>query len=320
MTDSGEQAGAKDGSIVPDAWVSYVQNFSEYLTVNRGLSPHTVRAYISDVNQCLHTLALRGTANLREIDVTDLRGWLAHTSRQLSKTSLARKIVAVRAFFTYLADRDVIGSNPAATLMSPKLDKPLPHVLNAEEATELMTMADTQKNSNPKTEAELLRNAAMLEVLYATGMRVAELTGLDLNDLEMESRTVRVHGKGGKDRVVPFGGPAHKALQEWIGVRGRPLLATAATGNAVFVGTRGGRINQRQVREIVHREAGAAGVPDISPHALRHSAATHLLDGGADLREVQEMLGHSSLSTTQRYTHVSIEQLRQRYKQAFPRA
>lgn len=320
MADSGEQAGTEAESIVPGKWVQNVDDFSEYLAANRGLSSHTVRAYVSDVRQCLHTLALRGITDLREVDVTDLRGWLAHISRRLSKTSLARKIVAVRAFFTYLSDHNVIGSNPAATLLSPKLDKPLPRVLNEDEAAELMTTADAQKDSSPKNEAELLRNAAMLEVLYATGMRVAELTGIDLNDLDMSARTVRVHGKGGKDRVVPFGGPAHEALQKWLEAHGRPLLATTAAGSAVFVGARGGRINQRQVRQIVHREAQTAGVPDISPHALRHSAATHLLDGGADLREVQEMLGHSSLSTTQRYTHISIEQLRERYKRAFPRA
>lgn len=164
-----------------------------------------------------------------------------------------------------------------------------------------------------------LRDAAMLEVLYATGVRVAELVGLDLGDVTFDNRTMRVTGKGDKQRVVPFGVPAQRALERWIG-GGRPALAGARSGDALFLGARGSRIDQRVVRQVVHERAAQAGVPDIGPHALRHSAATHLLDGGADLREVQEMLGHASLRTTQRYTHVSIEQLKQRYGQAFPRA
>ena len=170
-----------------------------------------------------------------------------------------------------------------------------------------------------------VRDAAMLELLYATGMRVAELCGLDLDDVNRHSRTVKVLGKGSKERVLPYGLPADRALDRWLG-EGRPVLAGATAksarkaGQALFLGQLGGRVGQRQVRKVVHQAAGQAGVPDIAPHALRHSAATHMLDGGADLREVQEMLGHSSLRTTQRYTHVSIEQLRARYRQAFPRA
>lgn len=159
----------------------------------------------------------------------------------------------------------------------------------------------------------------MLEVLYATGIRVAELVSMDLGSVHYSNRTITVTGKGDKQRVVPFGVPAQHALEQWT-EQGRPCLMTPRSGNALFLGARGARIDQRVVRGVVHREAARAGVPDISPHALRHSAATHMLDGGADLREVQEMLGHSSLETTQRYTHVSIEQLKSRYKQAFPRA
>ena len=184
--------------------------------------------------------------------------------------------------------------------------------------------ADTRDNA--RVTAESQRNAAILELLYATGIRVAELVSMDIADIDFSTRTIKVTGKGNKQRVVPFGLPAQRALETWL-EQGRPVLARTATdavksraANALFLGARGGRIDQRIARDIVHRAAREAGVPDISPHALRHSAATHILDGGADLREVQEMLGHSSLKTTQRYTHVSIEQLKNRYGQAFPRA
>ena len=186
--------------------------------------------------------------------------------------------------------------------------------------------ARADKRDNARVTAESQRNAAILELLYATGIRVAELVSMDIADIDFSNRTIKVTGKGNKQRVVPFGLPAQRALETWL-EQGRPVLARTATdavksraANALFLGARGGRIDQRIARDIVHRAAREAGVPDISPHALRHSAATHILDGGADLREVQEMLGHSSLKTTQRYTHVSIEQLKNRYGQAFPRA
>ena len=186
--------------------------------------------------------------------------------------------------------------------------------------------ARADKRDSARVTAESQRNAAILELLYATGIRVAELVSMDIADIDFSNRTIKVTGKGNKQRVVPFGLPAQRALETWL-EQGRPVLARTATdavksraANALFLGARGGRIDQRIARDIVHRAAREAGVPDISPHALRHSAATHMLDGGADLREVQEMLGHSSLKTTQRYTHVSIEQLKNRYGQAFPRA
>lgn len=180
-------------------------------------------------------------------------------------------------------------------------------------------MEARSQEPNMKKQAIALRDAAMLELLYATGMRVAELVGLDVADVTFGNRTVKVTGKGDKQRVMPFGAPADKALRDWL-EHGRPVLCGDMSDDAFFLGSQGGRIDQRMVRKVVHDRAREAGVPDISPHALRHSAATHMLDGGADLREVQEMLGHSSLKTTQRYTHVSIEQLKARYGQAFPRA
>jgi integrase/recombinase XerC len=312
---------------IPAEWGEAVARYGDYLATNRGLSANTVTAYISDVEECLHVLSLRGLTDFSEIDIRELRSWLAHESRTLAKSSLARKTVAIRSFFSYLFDRGITQADPAASLMTPQIGKSLPRVLTQEQAATMMQTVDEDAEPAPAEAVKLsgaavaqnVRNSAMAELLYATGMRVAELTGIDMTDLDVSARTVKVHGKGGKDRVVPFGAPAAQAVGQWLD-QGRPVLATPASGAAVFLGARGKRINQRQVREVIHRQAAQAGVPDISPHALRHSAATHLLDGGADLREVQEMLGHSSLATTQRYTHVSIEQLRSRYKQAFPRA
>ena len=281
-----------------------------YLKANRGLSENTRRAYGQDVRECLQALELRGVRDLGEVTIGDLRSCLASASRTRARSSMAR-----------------------ATVMTPKIPDTLPDVLNAVQAGRLLD--DTERRCGEQTaddsdrdddddgdesgHAVRLRDAAMLELLYATGVRVAELVGLDIGDVGFDNRTVRVTGKGNKQRVVPFGVPACRALERWLR-QGRPALVRERSGDALFLGVRGGRIDPRTVRRVVHEREQAAGVPDISPHALRHSAATHLLDGGADLREVQEMLGHSSLKTTQRYTHVSMEQLKRRYAQAFPRA
>ncbi|NMN00410.1 recombinase XerC [Bifidobacterium sp. DSM 109958] len=340
------------------AW--YDEPLDEYLTflrANRGLSPNTLRAYGADVAGCLHLLTLRGVGSLSDVTIDALRLWMAHESRSHARSSMARRTVAVRGFFRFCLDRGLIGADPAAGLMTPKIPSTLPAVLTEAQAARLMTSADrvadaatgeTRKagetdagcdghgrdglgcvaddgagNDGVGTDGDTdtpvaLRDAAIMELLYATGIRVAELTGLDVDDVDFAQRTARVTGKGNKQRVVPFGAPAARALRRWL-ERGRPALLRDDTP-ALFLGVRGGRLGQRAARRTVHEEAARAGVPDISPHALRHSAATHMLNGGADLREVQEMLGHSSLATTQRYTHVSIEQLRGRYAQAFPRA
>nr|WP_217625558.1 tyrosine recombinase XerC [Bifidobacterium callimiconis] len=329
--------------------------FLEYLDRNRGLSANTVRSYGADLAECLHILHLYGVTSLNAVTVDDLRSWLAHESRSHARSSMARKVVSVRSFFAFLQDHGMIASDPAAGLKTPKIPTTLPAVLSESQAETLMNSVDAAASSvpaadpspassaafsstvvpdghgeskgassvpvSPQQQALALRDAAIMELLYATGIRVSELTGLDLNDIDFSARTIRVTGKGNKQRVVPFGAPASKALSQWL-EEGRPWILEHAgrSETAVFLGARGKRIDPRQARTVVHRSAAKAGVPDIGPHALRHSAATHMLDGGADLREVQEMLGHSSLQTTQRYTHVSIEQLTRRYNQAFPRA
>ena len=249
---------------------------------------------------------------------------MADESRSHARSSLARKVVAVRGFFAWCQHVEYISGNPAEILMTPKIKNMLPSVLDEYQAESLMNNVDSKANvstSCPKNQKAIgLRNAAILELLYATGIRVGELTSLNIQDINFSSHTIKVTGKGNKQRVVPFGVPAYKALSAWISKDGREILLRNSVEEAVFLGTRGKRIDQRLVRQIVHDEAKSAHVPDISPHALRHSAATHMLNGGADLREVQELLGHSSLNTTQRYTHVSIESLKRKYSQAFPRA
>ena len=304
-----------------------------YLKANRGLSENTRRAYGQDVRECLQALELRGVHDLGEVTIGDLRSCLASASRTHARSSMARATVSVRGFFGWACEHGRIPSDPSAMLMTPKIPDTLPDVLNAVQAGRLLddterrcvdeaaddSDRDDDDDDDESGHAVRLRDAAMLELLYATGVRVAELVGLDIGDVGFDNRTVRVTGKGNKQRVVPFGVPACRALERWLR-QGRPALARERSGDALFLGVRGGRIDPRTVRRVVHERAQAAGVPDISPHALRHSAATHLLDGGADLREVQEMLGHSSLKTTQRYTHVSMEQLKRRYAQAFPRA
>jgi integrase/recombinase XerC len=300
-------------------------SFETFLKANRGLSENTRKAYRSDLVECMEALERLGCEALDDVHTDDLRIWMSESSKRHARSSMARKTVAVRVFFAWAHEHGIIDSDPAAMLMTPKIPDTLPAVLSESQAEQLMSHEDEEgddsqsQEETPKQLAVHMRDKAMLELLYATGMRVAELVGLGVNDVAFSNRTVKVTGKGNKQRVIPFGAPAGKALRRWMN-QGRPLLCNSRSSDALFLGNRGGRIDQRMVRRMVHEHARDAGVPDISPHALRHSAATHMLDGGADLREVQELLGHSSLKTTQRYTHVSIEQLKSRYGQAFPRA
>ncbi|WP_444662250.1 tyrosine recombinase XerC [Cellulomonas sp. CW35] len=288
-------------------------DFSTYLGTVRGLSPHTVRAYVGDVDALLGYAARHGAAELTDVDLATLRAWLASMAAdQRSRATLARRGASARTFFAWATRTGRVAADPALRLASPRTAVTLPAVLTQDGAREAL---DALAALADDTEPLSVRDWAMLELLYATGARVAELCGADVADVDLAQRTVRVTGKGDKQRVVPFGVPAARALDAWLRVRGQ----VATTGDALFVGARGGRVDQRQVRTVVHRATSVTGV-DLAPHGMRHSAATHLLEGGSDLRSVQEILGHSSLSTTQRYTHVSAERLRSAYAQAHPRA
>ncbi|MGO1333443.1 tyrosine-type recombinase/integrase, partial [Cellulosimicrobium funkei] len=246
-----------------------------------------------------------------------LRAWLTTQSeRGLARATLARRGAAARAFFDWARRTGRVDSDPAARLASPRVPRTLPTVLAVDAAARLL---DDAREAAVDGEPARLREWAAVELLYGAGIRAGELAGVDVDDVDLAQRVVRVLGKGDKERVVPFGVPAARAVSRWLDV-GRPALVTARSGPALLLGDRGGRWGQRQVREAVHRLAAAAGVDDVAPHDLRHSAATHLLAGGSDLRSVQEILGHSSLATTQRYTHVTAERLRTSFEQAFPRA
>jgi integrase/recombinase XerC len=292
--------------------------FETHLAVERDLSAHTVRAYLSDITSLVTHASRLGLTEPRRLDLRTLRSWLANqqvTGR--SRTTLARRATAARVFTAWLARTGRADSDCGASLGSPKARRTLPPVLRADEAAQLVGRAvEAADDGTPLG----VRDAAMLELLYASGIRVGELVSLDVDDLDRERNLVRVFGKGRKERSVPFGHPAARALDRWLSV-GRPGLVAEGAGAALFLGARGRRIDPRAVRTLVHqRIAEVPGAPDIGPHGLRHTAATHLLEGGADLRAVQEMLGHASLATTQLYTHVTSERLRRAYQQAHPRA
>lgn len=284
-----------------------IEDFAEYQRIVRGRSDATVRGYCSDLR-----LLATEVPDFSAFTLNSLREWLAHAvSEGKSRSTLARRTAAVRAFSTWAAREGYLKTDVAQRLATPKVGKHLPTVMSPSAAQELMG------NAVSADEIHFLRDSAMLEFLYATGARVAELVGLNIGDIDVSRRTARVTGKGNKQRVVPFGDAAHDALCAWLQI-GRPQLA--GDTEAVFVGTRGGRIDPRQVRRVVERAALVTGTPGLTPHGLRHSAATHLLEGGADLRIVQELLGHSSLQTTQVYTHVSAQRLKDVYARAHPRA
>jgi integrase/recombinase XerC len=259
-----------------------------------------------------------GCRQLDDIDVGTLRSWLAkqHTLGR-ARSTIARHATAARVFTAWAARTGRSGADAGRLLASPKPQRRLPVALRRDEVRRLLDDATSDAGDGDPVG---LRDIAMLELLYATGIRVGEMTGLDAEDIDRERNLVRVFGKGRKERSVPFGLPAAKALDDWLS-RGRPGLATSTSGSAVFLGERGGRVNQRTVRRMVHRRiANVPGVADLGPHGLRHTTATHLLEGGADLRSVQELLGHSSLATTQLYTHVTTDRLRKAYLLAHPRA
>lgn len=307
-----------DGTEPPRAGREIIEAFTRHLVAERGHSAHTSRAYVSDVRNLLDFMAAeRGVAKVDQIRLADLRAWLADLSRAGSaRSTLARRAAAARTFLRWAARTGRIGQDPSLRLVAPRRTTTLPGVLRQSEATELLDVAATAADDDDPVH---IRNRAVLELLYASGIRVGELVALDLDDLDLGSDVVRVMGKGSKERTVPFGIPARRALEAWLAAR--PRLATPASGSALFLGRRGRRADPRQVRDVVHLMlTHVVDAPDLGPHGLRHSAATHLLEGGADLRMVQELLGHASLATTQIYTHVSVERLRRSYEQAHPRA
>jgi integrase/recombinase XerC len=285
-----------------------VAQFLDYLDHERGASPHTLRGYATDLAEFRTFLARQGVRELARADSRAIRAWLAWLhDRKLAKSSIARKLATVRSCFKFLARRGTVELNPARQVRSPKLPKRLPSFLPKDESKDLLDL-------EPERSQAGLRDRALLELLYASGLRVAECCGLDRDDVDRRQGTVRVLGKGGKERVVPAGDAALQAVDAWLAIRGE------ARG-PLFTNSRGGRLTTRSVHRIVKGRARAAGIDRrVTPHTLRHSFATHMLGEGADLRLIQELLGHSRLSTTQRYTHVSPEHLMKVYDAAHPRA
>lgn len=301
-----------------EAWSAVLAAYEQHLTAERDLSAHSVRAYLTDIANLGSHAARMGVDDPADLTIRVLRSWLAHLkSLGKARTTLARRATSARVFTTWMTRTGRSASDAGALLVNPKARRELPVALSESEVRGLL---DTTVAALADEGARGVRDLAILEILYATGIRVGELVGLDIDDLDRERRVVRVFGKGRKERVVPYGLPASDAVELWL-KRGRPELAIDTSGAAMFLGARGGRIDQRAVRRIVHERLGAVeGAPDLGPHGLRHTAATHLLEGGADLRSVQEILGHASLATTQIYTHVSNERLRSAYHLAHPRA
>jgi integrase/recombinase XerC len=334
---------------LPERLNAALEAFGRHLAAERGLSPHTVRAYLGDVHSLLAHAA--GSAKAPdELDIGVLRRWLADQYRTgHSRATLARRAAAARAFTAWACSRGLLGSDPGPLLGTPKARRRLPQVPRQDQMAAVLAMPRTpaggagsagsagivgsaggagglagahagRPGGRGLDEALALRDTAIMELLYATGIRVSELCGLDIDDIDVERRTARVLGKGGRERTVPVGAPAMRAVDTWRQA-GRLAVTVAGSGPALFLGARGRRLDPRSARRVVHaRLAAVPGVPDSGPHGLRHAAATHLLEGGADLRSVQELLGHASLASTQIYTHVSVERLTSAFRQAHPRA
>ena len=303
---------------LPVAFAAALAGFADSQRLERNRSEHTLRAYLGDVTGLFEFLMMRGIHRLDRVTLSDLRRWLAvQHAAGLAPATLQRRSGAIRVFFRWAVRAQLVAEDPAAGLKSPKVPHRLPNTLTRGDVdTLLAAVLDAAATDDSPLG---IRNAAILEVLYSSGLRVGELCGLDLPDIDRDRRLARVLGKGNKQRSVPLGLPALRALDAWLLRRGE--LAGDSSGVAVFLGERGGRLDQRVARRVVHQAMRAVPeAPDIGPHGLRHAMATHLLEGGADLRSVQEMLGHASRATTQIYTRVTSERLRRVYQQAHPRA
>lgn len=298
-----------------------IERFLKHLADERALSTHTLRAYRGDLTRFLDFLSTEFLARepkkirLQEVDSMAVRSFLAHLTRQsVGRRSQARALSALRSLFRFACRQGVLQSNPAAGVRSPKQEQPLPRHLRPGEVERLI---EAPQGDEPLA----LRDRAILELLYASGLRVSELVSLDWEHLDLASRVLRVMGKGGKERMVPFGRPAQQALETWLGAWEQLRTKNSGTAEPVFLNYRGGRLSDRSIRRIIDRSVQTAAIAGgVHPHTLRHTFATHLLEGGADLRAIQELLGHSSLATTQRYTHLEVERLLSVYREAHPRA
>lgn len=328
---------------LPEWQQRLLDEYERYLALERDLSAHTVRAYLGDAVSLLGTVATVGWAPgtetappeteipgsdtrlperpwpgcLAPLDLTALRAWLAEQRSQgASRSTMARRAAAARGFSAWASKRGYLYTDVGSRLAAPRAHRPLPGVLRADQAADAMHAAGL---GAAEGDPIAVRDQAMLELLYATGIRVSELCGLDLDDVDEHRQLVTVLGKGRKQRAVPYGKPAQDALRRWRDARSS--VARSRSGGALFLGSRGGRIDQRAVRRVVHDATGSVpSAASMGPHGLRHSAATHLLEGGADLRVVQELLGHATLATTQLYTHVTADRLKAIHDRAHPRA
>lgn len=302
-----------------ESFEKLIAAFQRHLEVERNLSVHTIRAYLGDLTSLLEHVEKIGLENISQLELSHLRSWLANLQvKGASRTTISRRAVSVRLFTKWALKNKYIATDIGVSLATPKGHRTLPEVLGIDDAKLAMDSMATRaaEEETPMS----LRDVAMVEILYASGARVAELCGLNLADIDYNRQTIQVLGKGNKERVIPIGNPAMRALKKWL-EDGRALMMNEKSEKAVFLGSRGKRIDQRAVRTVVYEALSAIeGIDRMGPHALRHSAATHLLEGGADLRTVQEILGHASLATTQIYTHVSTERLQKAFKQAHPRA
>lgn len=293
--------------------------FERHLRRERNLAVHSIRAYLGDLESLFTHLQLLGVADISHLELSHIRSWLANMQvKGGARTSLSRRAISTRLFTKWAHKSGLTQSDVGVALATPKAHRTLPEVLDIPSAKLAMDALAMRVGEEETPIA--LRDCAMVEMLYASGARVGELCGLDLRAIDYERQTIRVLGKGNKERTIPIGNPAMRALKAWL-TDGRPAIENEQSESAIFLGARGKRVDQRTVRSVVYNALAALeGMERMGPHALRHSAATHLLEGGADLRTVQEILGHASLATTQIYTHVSTERLQKAFKQAHPRA
>lgn len=292
------------------AFEKSIQDFTDFLTLSARKSPQTVKAYVGDVQSFLE-YATAITSDITDIDQYVIREWLASDYEHHQASTIGRRIASIRAFFKWAKSAGIVTVNPALAIKTPKKPQSLPKVLSQKQMTQML-----QRESD---EVIAVRDIAILELLYATAIRVSELCGLDIADINFEEMSIKVIGKGNKERIVPFGAPCRGAIEKWISLRSSIKIVEKQP--ALFLGARGKRIDPRVVREVVYKTIEALGeIEKLGPHAIRHSAATHMMESGADLRTLQEILGHSNLSTTQIYTHVSVKRLQDVFNQAHPRA